>query len=647
MQARSLLLAISVVAAIWAPSPAVADDDEDEEQAVQQITVTATRSRRLVRDQAVRVEVVPQEELEESQTVAPGNLTNLLNELAGAHLENSSAGLGGTQMRLRGLPGRHAQVLMDGLALGGAQSDSFSFLQAPPVDLKRVEVVKGVASALYGGSAVAGVLNLVSRPPDDAADFILNQTSLGGTDFGMFLSGSPDDRIGWTLTGSANYQSQRDPDHDGWAEIPGYERVTLRPRWFARTDDGGTTFATLGLTAEDRDGGTTGANTVPGGGPFALALDTRRFDGGFVTSRPRGADGVINTKVYGTIVRRVRTYGSARNDDDASTFAAEANYQWRSGAQEWTVGAALQYDSLDVGAVPGIGHAYTVPALYAQDEFSPASWVSVSASARVDHHPLGTFTSPRLSALFRLDPDVSLRASVGAGYAPVTPLLDAVDETGFGVLDPLGKLRAERASSASLDLMWVAKPFDVNVSVFDSKVRHPLDAAPGALPGRIEITNDREPFEARGAELLVGATLGDAHILVNTTWLDASEEAPGGGRRDAELLPRLTSELAAIFELEGRGRAGFELSYTGTQTVFDDPFRTRAPSRVDLNALAELNFGRFAVFANAFNILGDRQQDDDPLLRPAGLPGLGGNPVTPAWAPLTGRWFNVGIRAKL
>lgn len=248
MKVRAPLFALACAAVLWVAPPACADDDGDEDQLTQEITVTATRSRRLVRDQAVRVEVVPQEELEESQTVAPGNLTNLLNELAGAHLENSSGGLGGTQMRLRGLPGRHAQVLSDGLALGGAQSDSFSLLQAPPVDLKRVEVVKGVASALYGGSAVAGVINLVSRPPDGAADFILNQTSLGGTDLGMFVSASPDDRIGWTLTGSANYQSQRDPDHDGWAEIPGYERLSLRPRLFLHDDAGGTTFRSAGST---------------------------------------------------------------------------------------------------------------------------------------------------------------------------------------------------------------------------------------------------------------------------------------------------------------------------------------------------------------------------------------------------------------
>jgi outer membrane receptor for ferrienterochelin and colicins len=640
-------LSLLVLMCAVAGAPSFAADAEETSEDVGEITITATRSHRLVRDQAVRVEVVPQEELEEAQTVAPGNLTNLLNELAGAHLDTASAGLGGTSMRLRGLPGRHAQVLTDGLALGGAQSDSFSFLQAPPVDLKRVEVVKGVASALYGGSAVAGVLNLVSRPPDDSTDLIFGQTSLGGSDLGVFLSGSPSDRVGWTVTGSANYQTRRDPDRDGWAELPGYERVTLRPRWFMHDDAGGTTFATLGFTGEDREGGTMRGGSIPGGGAFALALETRRVDGGVVTSRAHGA-GTINAKASASIARHARTYAGSRIEDDATALAAEANYQARAGAHEWTVGAALQYDSLDVQGVPGVGHAFTVPALYAQDEISPTRWLSLSGSARLDFHDeYGTFLSPRLSALFRLDPDVSLRASVGTGYAPATPALEEIDETGFGVLEPLGKLRAERATSASLDLTWIARPFDVNLSVFDSKVRNPLDAGAAASPGRVRITNDREPFEARGAELLIGCTIGEAHVLANTTWLDATEQAPGGGRRDAELLPAITSELAAIFELEGRGRAGFELSYTGAQPVFDDPFRTRSPSRIELNALAELTFGRFSIFANAFNILGEHQQDDDPLLRPAGTTGPGGSPVTPAWAPLVGRWVNVGVRAKL
>src|SRR3954447_6108594 len=104
------------------------EDDEDEARAINEVVVTATRSHRLVKDQAVRVEVVPQEELEENSTVSPGNLANLLHDLAGRRVGAGSAGLGGSALRLRGFPGRHAQILFDGLPLGGAQSDSFSML---------------------------------------------------------------------------------------------------------------------------------------------------------------------------------------------------------------------------------------------------------------------------------------------------------------------------------------------------------------------------------------------------------------------------------------------------------------------------------------------------------------------------------------
>src|SRR5262249_45752110 len=161
-----------------------------------------------------------------SLSVAPGNLTNLLNELAGARLQASAPGLGGTEIQLRGLPGRHAQVLSDGLPLAGAQTDAFGLLQTPPLDLERVELIKGV------GSALAGVMNLVSHGPGNEPQLLLNQTSLGGTDAVGFFSSEAGRPFGYTLTGGAHYQSRRDPDHDGWAELPGYERGSLRPRFY-------------------------------------------------------------------------------------------------------------------------------------------------------------------------------------------------------------------------------------------------------------------------------------------------------------------------------------------------------------------------------------------------------------------------------
>ncbi len=199
-------------------------------------TATWTRSSsrppvpgQLVRDQPLRVEVVPDEEIRESLTVAPGNLTNILNELAGVRMQAAAPGLGGTSLQFRGLPGRHAQILSDGLPLGGVQTDSFSLMQTPPVDLSRVEVIKGVASALYGASALSGVLNLTSRQPAGASEMLINQTSRGGSDFAGFFADELSESTGLTLTGGAHHQSRNDPDHDGWAEQPGYTRGLIAP----------------------------------------------------------------------------------------------------------------------------------------------------------------------------------------------------------------------------------------------------------------------------------------------------------------------------------------------------------------------------------------------------------------------------------
>jgi outer membrane receptor for ferrienterochelin and colicins len=632
------------LALIFAASHLQAAEPEDDSD-IQEITVVATRSRQLVRDQAMRVEVVPQEELEESQTVAPGDLTNLLNELAGARMDLPSGGLGGTSLRLRGMPGRHAQVLSDGLALSGSQTDSFSLLQVPPIDLGRVEVVKGVASALYGGSALAGVLNLVSRPPDGKSQWLLSQGSPGSSDADVFVS-RPGTSGGFTFAGSGHYRSRRDEDHDGWAELPGYERLTARPRWFVE-DGNQRLFATFGFSGERREGGTTGDNSVASGEQFPVTLNTGHFDAGMVGSLTRNDGSILAGKWYAVHTRHEREFGTDDVDDSITSFAAEATWQAKLGMHAWTLGAALLFDELSVPDVAGVGHRYTVPGVFAQDEFSPVSWLSVSASGRVDFHDeFGTFVSPRVSALFRLDPDVTLRASVGTGYAPVTPLVDEIEDIGFGALDPLQGLQAERASSGSLDLKWLLQALEINLSAFASEIRHPLDAEGAAQPGRVMIVNDRAALKIRGAELLVGCTIGETHLLFNSTYLDATEESPAGGRRPAELMPDLSAEIAAIFELEGHGRAGFEISYTGSQAVHDDPYLTTTPSLLEVNALAEWNFGRFSLFLNALNLTDERQQDHSPLLRPAAEPGLGGNPVVDAWAPLVGRYFSLGVRGN-
>jgi iron complex outermembrane receptor protein len=634
---------------IWVAGLAVASleaSGADADEPLSTIVVTATRRPALIEDEPLRVEAVPAEEIEENLTVQPGNLSSLLRELPSVNLQALSPALGGAGLQLRGMPARDTLVLTDGLPLLGAQPDAFGLLQTPPLDLQRVEVIKGAASALYGGAALGGVLNLVSRPPSAESSVLANVTSRGGADLGGFLTFDGNGRWSGTVTGAANYQSRDDVNGDGWADIAGYRRFTLRPRVWWSDDDADTTFLTVGIADEDRYGGTLPGQTLPGGPEFPVELLTHRIDGGLVSHWSLSDARTFTLRASATSTHFDQTFGPARTLSTQTTVFAEAAWNGTWAAHGWVLGIAYNRDQLEVPAEPGVGHVYDVPAVFAQDEYSPAPWLTLAGSLRTDatsHY--GTFVSPRLSALLREPGSAwSVRASIGGGFTLPTPFVDEVDATGLGSVLPLAGLHAERATTASLDAKWSAHHWDINLSIFDSEIRGPLTALPAAGE-KLEIVNGAGPRRVPGAEALIGYVAGPLHAIASWSYLNATEEDSPGARHDAPLVPRHAAEIGAILESEKRGRVGLEVSYTGRQALAYDPYRSVSPSFFELNALGELRFGDVAVFLNAINLTDVRQTHYDPLLRPS--PGPGGNPITEVWAPLDGRTFNLGIRAEL
>ena len=161
----------------------VAVDLEAESVLTQEITVTATRTETRIEDQPLRVEVLDQEEVEEKALMTPGDIAMLLNETSGLRVQVTAPSLGAANIRVQGLRGRYTQLLADGLPLYGGHTGAIGLLQIPPLDLGRLEIIKGVASALYGSSALGGVINLVSRRPQQSErELLLNQTTRGGSD---------------------------------------------------------------------------------------------------------------------------------------------------------------------------------------------------------------------------------------------------------------------------------------------------------------------------------------------------------------------------------------------------------------------------------------------------------------------------------
>src|SRR5438876_6003008 len=403
----------------------VAVDLEAESVLNQEITVTATRTETRIEDQPLRVEVLDQEEVDEKALMAPGDIAMLLNETSGLRVQVTAPSLGAANMRVQGLRGRYTQLLADGRALYGCQTGAIGLLQIPPLDLGRVEIIKGAASALYGSSALGGVINLVSRRPQQSeTELLLNGTSRGGSDTVLWLAEPVKNRWGYTLLGGAHYQKQDDIDGDGWADLAGYRRAVIRPRFYFDDGAGRSLFITTGATVEERRGGTIGRATVADGRPFPEELDTERFDTGLVGRFLWGRRVVSVRSAFVTQQHR-HQFGDVIERDRHGTSFGEAAVSGTNGRHTWAIGSALQADLYRSRDVSRFNYTYIVPAVFVQDDYVLGSHVTVSGSARMDaHNVYGGFFNPRVSVLFRPEPHWTVRVSAGTGVFASTPFTE-------------------------------------------------------------------------------------------------------------------------------------------------------------------------------------------------------------------------------
>ena len=155
---------------------------EPGEEEEEEIIIQSTRSSRTIRDLPTRVEFIAGEELDEKANMKPGDIRMVLTESTGIQTQQTSATSANASIRIQGLDGRYTQILKDGFPLYAGFSNGLGLLQTPPLDLKQFEVIKGSASTLYGGGAIAGLVNLISKTPLDERElkFHLDATSAGG-----------------------------------------------------------------------------------------------------------------------------------------------------------------------------------------------------------------------------------------------------------------------------------------------------------------------------------------------------------------------------------------------------------------------------------------------------------------------------------
>ena len=611
------------------------------------VRVSATRTERLTEETPIRVEVVDEMEVDENTLMAPSGITMLLNETPGLRVQAASPTLGTGSVRILGLPGQYTVMLADGLPLYGGSSSALGPLDVSPVDLQRVEIIKGAASSLYGAQALGGVINLVSKPANGKSEFLFNRRTLGVTDAATWLSRNLEGVGGLSLLASGTLQSDADVDHDGWADQPRARRWGLRPRLTAVDSKGRSLFVTAGYGYDSRDGGTLAGAVSPVGTSFRESLVSQRADVGTRAILPLRDSGNIAFRVAAATNRRRREFGPGPLEKDATaTGFLEVTRSFVSSRGTIVLGSALQLDDFENSLNTRYDHHWFTPGLFATTDREVGP-VTLSASVRGDAHPeAGTQVTERLAVLAKPARDWSVRMSAGTGFAPPSATTEETEAIGLRAIRQGPPLAGEKSLGTKLDVSGQLAGAELLVTGYGSIIDRAIqlaDAGDGSGEGFLRNASDKTRIggvEAAAVWRFVGGK-----FLGTYGYTRGSRPNPmSDSRQPIPLLPRHRVGGDLMFEQPGKYRAGIEGTWYGRQSLDNNPFRSESKPYVYVMAIAVRQLGRLEAVANFENLLNVRQTSTDPLVRPTAT--TGGRWTTDVWAPLEGFMANVAFRYR-
>ena len=627
--------------------------EEDEENELDEVVVTATRSTRTFRDIPTRVEFIGSEELEEKSLMKPGDIRMLLNESTGIQTQQTSAISGNSLIKIQGLDGKYTQILKDGFPVFSGAASGLGLLQTPPLDLKQVEIIKGSSSTLYGGGAIAGLVNLVSKTPEEKRDLQiqLNGTTAKGLDANTFY-GQRFGKVGTTIFASYNRNWAYDPSDVGFTAIPEFDRFTLNPRLFVYFNEKSILNLGIETMVEDRLGGD--MQYVRHGyseeHPYFERNRSQRHSARMSFRHEFNENSILSAKSSVTLFRRKIDIPDYRFDGDQWSSFSELSHLLRTGRSEWVGGLNVwteHFDEKQLSEMPVRNYSLNTFGAFVQNTTTLSDRVTVEAGLRGDYvHHYGFVLLPRISTLVKINEKFSTRIGGGFGYKPPTIFSEESERLQFENILPIDKNlnKLERSYGANVDFSYRTALADGRVALslnqlfFYTYLRHPLELR-SEPDGLYRFYNIKGNMNSKGAETNVKVKYSDFILFAGYTYTDARVHE-NGMTSTKTLTPKHQVNSMLMYEVEDEWRVGYELYYVGNQRLTDGMI---AKDYVTMGLMVQKIWDKFSLYVNFENFTDRRQTRFDTIYT--------GSITDPQfrdiYAPLDGFVANAGIILKL
>ena len=624
---------------------------EDEE--LEEVIVSSTRSSRTIANIPTRVEVIAGEELDEKGNMKPGDIRMVLNESTGIQTQQTSATSANASIRIQGLDGRYTQILKDGFPVYAGAASGLGLLQTPPLDLKQVEVIKGSSSTLYGGGAIAGLVNLISKTPKEEKElnFHLNGTSAGGLDLAGFY-GARFGKAGITVFASGNSNEAYAPGDIDLTAIPEFTRYTFNPTLFLYFNDRTTLDFGISSSFEKRIGGD--LHFIEGEGDASHSFFERnnsdRLSSRFALKHKLGEHSELNFRnSVSYFNRKITVPGYSFDGTQYGTFS-EANYTTGNEKAEWVAGLNLWTDQFTENrqtTVPLRDYNQTTFGAFVQNNLHATDWLELETGLRGDYViDYGFALLPRLSALIKLNKKLNSRIGGGLGYKTPTIFTEESERVQYQNVLPISDTanKLERSYGLNWDVNYRTSLFEdqvgvsINHLIFYTFLDNPLTMEQEAN-GIYSFTNSPGHMDSKGMETNVKLTYRDFKLFVGYSLTDAKIHV-GDLLRQNPLTAKHRLNNVLMYEAEEKWKLGAEAYYYSKQTLNDGA--TGKPYWI-FGFMAEKLWERFSLYINFENFTDTRQTRFDSIYT-----GNISNPVfRDIYAPLDGFVVNGGLKVRL
>ena len=617
-----------------------------------EIIITSTRGTRTINNIPTRVEFIAGEELEEKANMKPGDIRMMLNESTGIQTQQTSATSGNSSIRIQGLDGRYTQILKDGFPVYSGASSGLGLLQTPPLDLKQVEIIKGSASTLYGGGAIAGLVNLVSKTPKDERElrFLLNGTSAGGLDINGFY-GQRFDKIGLTIFASHDRNAAYDPADIKLTAIPKFERYNFNPKLFLYLNDKTELNFGVNTVFEDRIGGNIDyiKNRSDFPDSYFEKNKTQRVSTQFTLSHKINDRESIIVKNSINNFSRVITIPDYLFDGAQTSTFSEFTYLNNRELSQWIAGANLYTDEFkekNNSVFPERDYNQITYGAFVQNTVKATDWLDLETGLRGDYvHEYGFSLLPRASALFRISPKLSSRLGGGLGYKTPTIFTEESESIQYKNVLPINSdiNKLEKSYGFNFDVNYKthltdALSLSVNQLFFYTKVNNPLILTPLAND-TFQFLNVNGNLNTKGTETNLKFSYEDFKLFIGYTYTDATVENNGNkSRNPLTAKHRLNNVL--MYEVEDKWKVGLEAYYYSPQQLTDG---STARDYWIFGVMIEKLWENFSIYANFENFTDTRQTRFGSIYT-----GTLSKPLfKDIFAPLDGFVVNAGIKVKI